>query len=354
MRTRFLSFVGILFCFCGYAQNNRNDALATFIQTKGDSLLKAQGWPGLFVGIADNGKRQYFNFGYAVPDEKRTFDSATVFEAGSITKTFTAYIVESVLGQKKINDTASILPYLPDSVQSNKALAGITFLSLLNHTSGLPRLPDNLGVNSKTPYDNYTLADLFSYLKRCVPKPDGKSSYSNLGAGLAGVLAQRLTGKSYRQLLDDYILQPFSVAAWDGRSYYQKAQGYFNGEKIAFWNMDALAPAGGLQCNATGLLSYLEYMANPRDPKARAVINTVLKPTVAVTPIINVCRAWHTLEQKDKPVIYWHNGGTYGFSTFTAFERVSGKAVVVVVNQFNANAASDALGIAILKRLLEE
>ncbi len=347
--------VGLIgLCFFGDAQKKDSVSLANFIQTKGDSLLKAEKWPGLFVGVLNGGKRQYFSFGYAVPDEKIAFDSSTVFEAGSITKTFTAFIVESILRNKGISDSVSIINYLPDSVQSNKALAGITFLSLLNHTSGLPRLPDNIELNSKTPYDNYALNDLFSFLKRCTPKPDGKSNYSNLGAGLAGVLAQRITGKSYQQLLDEYILKPFAITASDGRSSYREAQGYFNDEKIAFWKMSALAPAGGLQCTADEMLSYLDYMMKPRNAKAKAVIEKLLLPTVSITPKVSVGLGWHTFQEVNKPGIYWHNGGTYGFSTIAAFEKTSGKAVVVVVNKYNTNAASDGLGIGLLKKMLEE
>jgi hypothetical protein len=60
------------------------------------------------------------------------------------------------------------------------------------------------------------------------------------------------------------------------------------------------------------------------------------------------------LEQKGKPTIYWHNGGTYGFSTFAAFVKDTKRSVVVVVNQFNQNQVSDGLGIAIMKEMLEK
>ena len=56
---------------------------------------------------------------------------------------------------------------------------------------------------------------------------------------------------------------------------------------------------------------------------------------------------------KDKPIIYWHNGGTYGFSTFAAFIKGQQKAVIVVINKFNQNNISDGLGIAIMKELIK-
>ena len=95
------------------------------------------------------------------------------------------------------------------------------------------------------------------------------------------------------------------------------------------------------------------FRSNPADEAAKEIIDNLLKPTVSLYPKINVCRAWHTLEEKDKPVIYWHNGGTYGFSTFAAFIKGQQKAVIVVVNKFNENKISDALGIAIMKELIK-
>ncbi|MEI9909926.1 MAG: serine hydrolase [Bacteroidota bacterium] len=87
--------------------------------------------------MLNNGERKYYNFGFADPDKKMLFDSATIFEIGSITKTFTAYVLESILTEKGINDSSAVWNIFPDSVQQIKALESITFLGLMNHTSGL-------------------------------------------------------------------------------------------------------------------------------------------------------------------------------------------------------------------------
>ncbi|MFI5132310.1 MAG: serine hydrolase domain-containing protein, partial [Chitinophagales bacterium] len=226
-------------------------SLDSFINSKADSLFKSQKVPGLFIGISVNGVRKYYNFGYADPDKRMPFDSATIFEIGSITKTFTAYVLENVLQEKSISDSSSILQYLPDSVQQNKSLQSISFLSLLNHTSGLPRLPGNIELSGMAPYDHYTIAHLFTYLKSCTPQAAGHSSYSNLGAGLAGVLAQRISGKTYNELLSEYIFHPFKITPHPDESLngtVNKSQGYFETVKADYWNADALAPAGTLKC----------------------------------------------------------------------------------------------------------
>jgi CubicO group peptidase (beta-lactamase class C family) len=341
---------------CKQPEKKQDNTLASYIQAQSDSLLKSDNLPGIFVGVLDSGRRIYYSAGYADPDKKIAFDSATLFEIGSITKTFTALVLEKVLKEKGISDSNSISIHLPDSVRANKALKDISFLSLLNHTSGLPRLPDNMDLMDDwlTPYDNYTPEEFFSYLENCTPVATGKSNYSNLGAALAGVLAERIAGRDYFDLLDQYVFTPFGLGKSNKTlEVSNKAQGYFNNDKALYWGTSIMGPAYVLKSNADELLDYLGYMAIPSDSAAKLLIDKLLEPTLTIVPGTSVCRAWHTIEQKDKPVIYWHNGSTYGFSTFGAFIRGQQKAVIVVTNRFNKSAVSDALGIAIMRRILK-
>ena len=339
------------------AQVNTSDSSIEFIKRKIDSVFEQNKLPGLFVSVINNGQQHYFSKGYANPDTKLLFDSATFFEIGSITKTFTAFVLQKVLDENKIADTASIISYLPDSVKTNTALQKISFLSLLNHTSGLPRLPDNMQVkfDNRAPYDNYTAAQLFSWLKNCRPAPDGKSNYSNLGAGLAGVLAELIAKKSYTRLLEEHIFRPFKMIG--GTDVFSKeenkSQGFFNDQKTAYWNMDVLAPAGGIKCSGKEMLRYLQYMARPEEAGNKKIIDNLLLPTVAINQTMHVCKAWHTFELPGRPVIYWHNGGTFGFSTFAAFIKGEDKAVMVVINKFSENKVADGLGVAIMKLLIQ-
>lgn len=355
-----VSFVLFILSFlaCNSQEKTNTNNTANPIQAKVDSLYTAENLPGIFVGVLDKGKRNYYGAGFADPDKKMSFDSATLFEIGSITKTFTAYVLVSVLNEKKISDTSSILTYLPDSVQQNKKLASISFLSLMNHTSGLPRLPQNLNLNKNpmAPYDDYTSGDLFAYLKTCSPQPDGKSNYSNLGAGLAGVLAERISGKTYAELLDQYIFLPFKIVTPDKSiaKSDNKSQGYFmDGNKSDYWNMNVLVAAGGLKCSASEMLTYLQTMSVPTNEDAKKIIDQLLAPTVKISPVMKVGRGWHIAAKENNKAVYWHNGGTYGFSTFGAFYPGEDKAVIVVVNQFNKNAVSDQLGMWLIKQLAD-
>ena len=106
-----------------------------------------------------------------------------------------------------------ITQFLPDSLTKNKAIAHIQLLHLLNHTSGLPRLPENIGIpqDRLQPYANYDKEQLYYYLSKTEPNTFGRIAYSNLGVGLAGVIAENISGKSYEQLLSEYINKPFQL-----------------------------------------------------------------------------------------------------------------------------------------------
>ena len=351
---KLLHFLLICF-FCTISALNANAQIDNYIQNKIDSIILKNAVPGIFVGICDGTKNKYFTGGYANAETKQKFNENTFFEIGSITKTFTAYVLLSVLKEKKISDTSSIINYLPDSVQTNSAFKTISFFKLMNHTSGLPRMPENFGGNEDflQPYKNYDSKLLFEYLKTAKPNTKNKYDYSNLGMALAGVLAERISGKNYAALLDKYIFLPFNII--DAKNTIEKSnnksQGYFDDTtKSTYWNMNVMAPAGGLKCTTKEMLKYLACMSKPINKNAQSIIDTLLIPTAVVNKNIKIGRAWHLLEQKNKPTIYWHNGGTYGFTTFAAFIKETNQTVMVVVNKFNAVNISDKLGIEIIKK----
>jgi len=339
------------FSFIGScAAQNETESFVDFIQANVESTYKKENLPGVFVGILNNGQRSYFNAGFANVENQTPFDSSTVFEIGSITKTFTAYVLMVVLLEHKIEETDLVVKYLPDSVQENKNLNSISFLGLMNHTSGLSRLPGNMKLVNKMPYDDYTAEKLFAFLKTVEPKPDGKSNYSNLGAGLAGVLAERISGKTYDQLISLYFFPQYKNGDKKNIS-----QGYFTAtEKIDFWNMDVLAPCGGLKYSSDQMLNYLQSMCFPKTETSKNIVDKLTTQTVSLSEQVAVGYGWHIINGKNQPPVYWHNGATYGFSTFCAFLKDKSKAVMVIVNQFNKNAACDGLGFKIMRKLISE
>lgn len=333
-----------------YTQN-----LDSFISKKLIEAYTKNKVPGIYVGVLENSHKKYFSAGFADTNSKKQFAPDMLFEIGSITKTFTAYIVLSVLKEHHISETSAIISFLPDSVRKNNSLQFITFKSLLNHTSGLPRLPNNMNAFVKDPmqpYENYTRENLFSFLKNYELKADGKSNYSNLGFGLLGVLAEIISKKSYKELLEEKIFKPFNLQR--NKQTGKKMQGYFDGNAVAFWKWNCLKGCGALILNANSMLSYLQNIAKPINHQSKQMIDSLTSPTISIDDRIKVGRGWHMLQEENGETIYWHNGGTYGFSTFAAFLKNKSAAVIVIINAFNKNDISDDLGIEIMNALSKQ
>lgn len=136
---------------------------------------------GVVIGFIDHGARQIIAYGNAKQN--------SIFEIGSISKTFTGLILAQMVEQNKVKLDQSVRELLPSETVAKPAGPEITLLDLATHHSGLPRMPDNFNPsNLQDPYADYTPANLYAFIaKHGVLKPAGADfSYSNLGVGLLG------------------------------------------------------------------------------------------------------------------------------------------------------------------------
>ena len=111
----------------------------------------------------------------------------TVFEIGSVTKLFTALLLADMARRGEVTLDTAVAELLPMGTRvPDRNGVPITLAHLATHSSGLPRLPDDIVVGSPDPYANYTSERLYAFLGRHeLHRTPGESvEYSNLGAGL--------------------------------------------------------------------------------------------------------------------------------------------------------------------------
>ncbi|MGE5807126.1 MAG: serine hydrolase domain-containing protein, partial [Ignavibacteria bacterium] len=145
----------------------------------------------------------------------------SIFEIGSITKTFTGTILAKLLLDGKINLNDTIQKFLPIKMkQSSLNGEEIKIINLANHTAGLPREPEDVNkiqdsiYNPYDPYGSYNVNRLYNYLSNKLmmkSTPGEKREYSNLGFGLLAHLLTLITGKSYENLLEECITEPLGM-----------------------------------------------------------------------------------------------------------------------------------------------
>src|ERR1700678_2829780 len=123
---------------------------------------------GIVVGIVEPSGRRVVAYGNLGKGDPRTVDGDTIFEIGSISKVFTSLLLADMVNRKEVTLDDPAAKYLPENVtMPERSGKSITLLDLSTHSSGLPRVPDNLNPKDPTnPYADYTVDDLCRFLSR--------------------------------------------------------------------------------------------------------------------------------------------------------------------------------------------
>jgi CubicO group peptidase (beta-lactamase class C family) len=310
---------------------------------------------GLSIGILKDGQITTYNYGETVRGNNELPTPNTIFEIGSITKTFTSVLLAYYVNEGKVKLTDPIIKYLPDSVAKNPALKQVTLQSLSNHTSGLARVPDNLDFNATdalNPYKNYNKQLLFSYLKTCKlnSQPGERYDYSNLGVGLLGTILSHVSGKTFEQMVAELICKPLnmqSTAQYVNPAKQTNVASVYNttGNVTPVWDFDVLAPCGALRSSVNDLMSYTKANMVPGSDRLGKAMELTHRITFSKDAKMGL--AWHIIVV-DGVEYYFHNGGTYGSSSFLAFNSQKNLALVILSN---AAESTDAVGTEILKKL---
>jgi len=299
-------------------------------------IVDAGAVPGIMVGIFEDGKTQVFGYGKGAGD--RVPDAATIFEIGSVSKTFTTTALAVMVEQKMVALEDPVRKYLPpDAVPPGKeGEAEIRLIDLATQHSGLPRLPANLRPKDPTnPYADYTPKLLYEFLATRTLKlpPNAGFLYSNLGVGLLGHALSLRYGKSYEQMIVDLVAAPLdlndtrvTLTADQQKRFAPGHDG--DGNPVRTWDLDALAGAGALRSTAADLLRYLQAHVNP-PAKMRDAIELAHVERHKIGAAGSIALAWLI---KPDGKLYWHDGGTGGFSTYVSFNTEKKTGVVVLIN----------------------
>ncbi len=325
---------------------------------------------GVVIGVLEGDKTRVFGFGRTALEVDKTPDAKTIFEIGSGTKVFTSLALAQLAQEGLLHIDDPVEQYLPADVKvATRAGRAITLEDLATHTSGLPRLPVKLlfgGLASGNPYANYRDKDLYDFLKEWKPKQDigSKWDYSNVGVGLLGHALARCAGVDYEQLIANRITEPLGMndtrIKLTADQEKRLAKPYAFGNKpAARWTFDVLAGCGALNSTVDDMLIFLTAELGVKDSKLRPAMELTQKPRRdGPAKGTRMGLGWLiTKLPKDsgERELYWHNGGTGGFSSFVGFIKEPKIAVVVLANggpSLGSLGAVDAVGLRILKTLI--
>jgi CubicO group peptidase (beta-lactamase class C family) len=170
----------------------------------------------LTVGVVSGDKLVWTkSYGKADPDLNLAANQDTVYRVGSITKMFTATMLEQLVEAGKVELTDPVEKYFPEvnRVQKRyKDAPPITLLQLATHTSGLSREPAHTAtyVTGEPEAWKETLIAALPHVRyEC--KPGKRFSYSNVGYAVLGAALQQAAGSPYLEYLPQHIFFPLGM-----------------------------------------------------------------------------------------------------------------------------------------------
>ncbi|MGB0525410.1 MAG: serine hydrolase domain-containing protein [Flammeovirgaceae bacterium] len=310
---------------------------------------------GMSLAVIDGNKTSYYHYGEAIKGSGKLPNLESLYEIGSITKTFTAALALDYFQQHTIDLSSAVNDFLPESVKElAKNGVKMQLKHLLNHTSGLPRLPSDItkGWNPNNPYVHYTEDDIYANLAKIElsGEPGTKMEYSNLGFALVGLILERHSGKSYEQLLTAHILKPVGLTktkiTLNAQEKSKMVAPYDpNGKEGSHWDLANFKAAGALIATIEDMATYAKVQMATYEGDKATVFKQTKKSSFVLNEQTEVGMAWFLIKKGTK-TLYFHNGGTGGFSSFIMIDPVQQKAVVSISNnafQTESETASMAL-----------
>jgi D-alanyl-D-alanine-carboxypeptidase/D-alanyl-D-alanine-endopeptidase len=275
---------------------------------------------GVAVGIVRDGQSFLRFYGEGVGPE-------SLFELGSVTKTYTAELLTKLAERGSVRLEDPVALYVPGGLEGHDALRPVRLLDLATHHSGVPRLPPGMGGVSRNPYARYGKKKLEGYLRSSPLRLpiDTKFGYSNLGYSILGYALAEATGISYARLIESEILEPVGMkqtALALGQAQPGLLKGYTQiGIPTSHWTFDAFAPCGALCSTVGDQLKYLAWLLKD--------VGRISLRTSGPAPGGSVGLGWMIRNGGDD---CWHNGGTFGFSSYISLNR-SRRSGIVVLSQ---------------------
>lgn len=239
-------------------------------QPKIDSLLKAYGAIHQFNGSAlvmQQGKTVYKkSVGYQNAATKRRITQNSIFQIGSLTKSFTAVVILKLAQENKLSLSDPIGKYLPNYPRGNE----VQLKHLLTNSGGIyEKFRNPTFYNQLTSLHPFSREELLAFFKQ-EPfdfAPGTRFSYSNSGFDLLGIIIEKVTGSSYAQAMHTYIFKPLNMTSsgFDFRQLTSEHKttpyAYLSPTKqveVKAWNASLTFSSGGLYSSTEDLRKFYQ------------------------------------------------------------------------------------------------
>jgi serine-type D-Ala-D-Ala carboxypeptidase/endopeptidase len=353
-----------------------NSRLAEIVTRQVERDFRPQGRVGLVVGAIAGNEEVLLGFGSRQLGDARPPDADTVFEIGSITKVFTGILLSQSIESGELELDDRIADLLPEGWTLSEAAQEITLRHCTTHTSGFPRLPENLlGMSGAfrhlfggDPYRDYgeeAFRDALATVELEF-EPGTASSYSNFAVGLLGFALATRNGSDYETLVTTKVCRPLGMDStvitsgeWQRDQMPAKYRAVLPLGPVSValgsddWRIpNHLASAGAIRSTGRDMMTFLKanmgLIPTPMDEAIQRSHQELFREPAGRAMGMNWIRSFDGHIGQD---IIWHNGGTGGFRTCLEFTEDRQFGVFVLSN--TATGVDD-LADEILRALVQE
>ncbi|MGZ9709546.1 class C beta-lactamase [Glaciimonas sp. GNP009] len=361
-RIKILYFLSFFLANSSFAAGNAEQAtIKDVVDNAVAPLIQKYSIPGMAIAVTINGESYFYNYGVASKETQQRITNKTLFEIGSLSKTFTATLASyaQINGSLLLTDSAS--KYLPSLRGSS--FDNVSLLNLGTHTGGgLPlQVPDSINNTDQ----------LMDYLKFWKPTHAAGTyrKYSNVSIGMLGVIAAKSMNVSFEDALEKNLFPALgmthsyiNVPADQQKDY---AQGYTTKDVPVRVNPGVLASeAYGVKTDSADLIRFIE--ANMAVIHLDATLQRAVTAThtgyfttgeftqdliweqyaypVELKKLLagnaasfvydgSIATALHPPLQPKKDVLINKTGSTNGFSSYAAFIPTKKIGIVILANK---------------------
>ncbi len=309
-----------------------------------EDRMKAYNVPGASVAIIENGKIVHAKgYGVLSANSNTPVDDQTVFSAGSVSKVVNAALILRMVQDGILDLDQDVNTYLkswkvPDGkyTQTNK----VTLRHLLSHTSGFSQhgFPD-FKPNEKLPTTVQTLNGTGPAKHRAVKlmfEPGQQMDYSGGGITVSQLVVEDVTGRSYNDVVQDYVFKPLGMKRSTfasplpeiygniAKSHNKKGQaqalprGYETMPEIA---------ASGLWTSAHDMALFVQAILTNK---------TFLSPQMRQEMLSRAPRSWHglgpRLNGEGAGQVFHHGGANDNYQSWIEGHPEQGNGFIVLTN----------------------
>jgi CubicO group peptidase (beta-lactamase class C family) len=334
--------------------------------------------PGVGLALVQDGEVRYSKgYGLRNTTDQTPVGPNTAFAIGSVTKSFTALGVQLLAAEGKVDLDAPITTYIPDLKLSDaEALKTLSLRHLLSHTSGLSSFDTGQQVLTANQISRAEFIQAISTMP-LLNQPGKGFIYANQNFVLAGLVIERVTGKTWEDFVLERIFTPLGMtnASYDEiglTSGKDTAAPHdldvFKGMiPVPFTpNLSAIGPAGSINAGAEDMARYALFHLTGKSADGSLTLSKdrldeLHKPVIGIGPSqpgpnaivteLSYALGWLTENYRGLRIVQ-HSGNVIGYSANVTLIPEKGIGIVLLANSNYANLLLDVARLRLIEMLV--